>query len=307
MPEDADDVEACRRIRFPEGRRPPRGRPKGAAERAGHARRVRRRRSRLRHATASLLGDSVEHIRRARRGGPLQGQGSLGPRNVAPGGPEGRPAPRRGRRAQAAAGQRPRRRTRCRWAATSWASSAARARPSVVFDMPEPPANVAEAAADLMLGMRMRAYRFDRYKTKKGDDAEPDGALTVRIAAGRSRPPRRSWPRAARPWPRASTSPATSSTSRRTSSTRKNSPSAPRRSTKLGVEVEILDVKAMQKLGMSALLGVGQGSRAREPRRHHALERREGPKAQARRLHRQGRHASTPAASPSSRPAAWRT
>ena len=29
---------------------------------------------------------------------------------------------------------------------------------------------------------------------------------------------------------------------------------------KLGVEVEVLDVKAMTKLGMGALLGVGQGS-----------------------------------------------
>ncbi len=34
---------------------------------------------------------------------------------------------------------------------------------------------------------------------------------------------------------------------------------------KLGVEVEVLDVKAMKKLGMGALLGVGQGS-ARESR-----------------------------------------
>ena len=30
---------------------------------------------------------------------------------------------------------------------------------------------------------------------------------------------------------------------------------------KLGVKVEVLDVPAMQKLGMNALLGVGQGAR----------------------------------------------
>jgi hypothetical protein len=40
-----------------------------------------------------------------------------------------------------------------------------------------------------------------------------------------------------------------------------NSPAAPAgQLRKLGVEVEILDVKAMTKLGMGALLGVGQGS-----------------------------------------------
>ena len=57
---------------------------------------------------------------------------------------------------------------------------------------------------------------------------------------------------------------------------------------KLGVGVEILDVKAMRKLGMGALLGVGQGSRAREPHRRHALERRQEGRGPAR-LHRQGR------------------
>ena len=47
-------------------------------------------------------------------------------------------------------------------------------------------------------------------------------------------------------------------------------------------------MKAMKKLGMNALLGVGQGSRARQPRRGHALERRQEGR-RAGRLHRQGR------------------
>ena len=39
-----------------------------------------------------------------------------------------------------------------------------------------------------------------------------------------------------------------------------NSPNAPPSLAKLGVDVEMLDEKAMAKLGMGALLGVGQGS-----------------------------------------------
>ena len=69
----------------------------------------------------------------------------------------------------------------------------------------------------------------------------------------------------------------------------------------------MLDEKAMKKLGMGALLGVGQGSARREPL---VVMRWNGGKAKgerAGRLRRQGRRASTPAASRSSRPAAWRT
>ncbi len=44
---------------------------------------------------------------------------------------------------------------------------------------------------------------------------------------------------------------------------------------KLGVAVEVLDVADMTKLGMGALLGVGQGSPARQPPRGDALERRQ--------------------------------
>ena len=60
--------------------------------------------------------------------------------------------------------------------------------------------------------------------------------------------------------------------------------------TDLGVDVEVLDVKAMKKLGMGALLGVGQGSKHDGRGRRDAVERRQGPKGQADRLRRQGRH-----------------
>ncbi len=57
---------------------------------------------------------------------------------------------------------------------------------------------------------------------------------------------------------------------------------------KVGVAVEIFDVAAMKKLGMNALLGVGQGSEHESRDGDHALERRQEERA-AGGLHRQGR------------------
>jgi leucyl aminopeptidase len=42
--------------------------------------------------------------------------------------------------------------------------------------------NAAEAVAEIALGARLRAYKFDRYKTKKKDDAEADGATRITFA-----------------------------------------------------------------------------------------------------------------------------
>ena len=117
-----------------------------------------------------------------------------------------------------------------------------------------------EQVADLALGMRLREYRFDRYKTKsKGDDDKPvrtavtiavgDVAAARRAFAARdgladgvllardlvNEPPNILYPDAFAKRARALS--------------------------KLGVKVEVLDVPAMKKLGMNALLGVGQGSR----------------------------------------------
>ena len=39
-----------------------------------------------------------------------------------------------------------------------------------VFDLAETPSDVGRAGADVMLGMKLRAYKFDLYKTKKKDD-----------------------------------------------------------------------------------------------------------------------------------------
>ncbi len=117
-----------------------------------------------------------------------------------------------------------------------------------------------DAAADFALGATLRGYSFDRYKTKRkeGEEAPAKARITLGVAdvaaarkvwAGRqavgegvilardlvNEPPNVLFP---------------AEFARRASALRK-----------LGVGIDILDVKAMRKLGMGALLGVGQGSR----------------------------------------------
>jgi leucyl aminopeptidase len=129
---------------------------------------------------------------------------------------------------------------------------------TIVADLPDGPMKPVQAAA-LAAGMRLRAYKFDRYKTKKkdGEDAglnadvsvavadvaaakkalAPDAHIVDGVILARelvNEPPNVLYP---------------IEFARRASQLRK-----------LGVEVEVLDVKAMTKLGMGALLGVGQGS-----------------------------------------------
>jgi leucyl aminopeptidase len=117
----------------------------------------------------------------------------------------------------------------------------------------------AKQTADLALGMRLRAYAFDRYKTKRKDDEEPKTAKSVTIAVDDPGAARRAFsPRKAAAdgvdiardlvnEPANVLYPA--EFARRTAALKP-----------LGVAVEVLDVKGMQKLGMRALLGVGQGS-----------------------------------------------
>jgi leucyl aminopeptidase len=129
---------------------------------------------------------------------------------------------------------------------------------TVMAELPDGAMEPAQAAA-VASGVRLRAYRFDRYKTKKKDGE--DGGLKAQIslavddvAAARkttagtghlvdgvvlarelvNEPPNVLYPE---------------EFARRAGQLRK-----------LGVIVEILDVKAMTKLGMGALLGVSQGS-----------------------------------------------
>jgi len=116
-----------------------------------------------------------------------------------------------------------------------------------------------EQVADLMLGVRLRAYAFDRYKTKRKDDDERPKKIEVNIACSSPAGAEKAWQRCigvadgvvlARDLinePANVLYPA--EFARRASGLGK-----------LGVAVEVLDVAAMKKLGMGALLGVGQGS-----------------------------------------------
>jgi leucyl aminopeptidase len=128
---------------------------------------------------------------------------------------------------------------------------------TVLAELPDD-AMTAEQAAGIATGIRLRAYKFTRYKTKKKDENEAvraqvsiavgdlgatrkafapsahivDGVLMARELV--NEPPNVLYPE---------------EFARRAAQLRK-----------LDVDVQILDVKAMAKLGMGALLGVAQGS-----------------------------------------------
>ncbi|MFH0299531.1 leucyl aminopeptidase [Bradyrhizobium sp. 31Argb] len=129
---------------------------------------------------------------------------------------------------------------------------------TVMAELPEG-AMKAEQAAAIASGIRLRAYKFDRYKTKKKDGENeqvradvsiavddvaaarkafaPDASIVEGVVIARdlvNEPPNVLYPE---------------EFARRASQLRK-----------IGVDVEVLDVKAMTKLGMGALLGVAQGS-----------------------------------------------
>ena len=117
----------------------------------------------------------------------------------------------------------------------------------------------ANSAAAIAAGIRLRAYKFDRYKTKKKDGESSALRADISIAVGDVAAARKAFapeshvvdgviiarelvnepPNVLFPIEFA----------RRASQLKK-----------IGVDVEVLDVKAMTRLGMGALLGVGQGS-----------------------------------------------
>jgi leucyl aminopeptidase len=136
---------------------------------------------------------------------------------------------------------------------------------TVSFEFPEGSAP-AEAAADFAFGMRLRAYRFDRYKTKKKDGEDKNGTPPANITIALADPAaaRKKW----------SAREAVADGVRIARDLVNEPPNVlfpgefARRAAalkKFGVAVNVLDAKRMKKLGMGALLGVGQGS-AHEPR-----------------------------------------
>jgi leucyl aminopeptidase len=129
---------------------------------------------------------------------------------------------------------------------------------TVLADLASGPMTPAQSAS-VASGVLLRAYKFDRYKTKKKDGEDdaggaavsiavtdvaaakkafvPDGHIVDGVILARelvNEPPNVLFP---------------AEFARRATQLRK-----------LGVEVEVLDVKAMTKLGMGSLLGVSQGS-----------------------------------------------
>jgi leucyl aminopeptidase len=116
-----------------------------------------------------------------------------------------------------------------------------------------------EQAADLALGAQLRTYRFERYKTKRKEGDEPQALAKLTIAVADVAAVRKAWD---------SRGAVTDGVlmvrdlvnepanilypeefARRAAGLKKQ-----------GVSVETLDEKVMKKLGMHALLGVGQGS-----------------------------------------------
>src|SRR6516164_3317066 len=116
-----------------------------------------------------------------------------------------------------------------------------------------------DAVAGVAAGAMLRTYSFDRYKTKKKEGEEKRGSLDLVIATANPAAAKRAWAASEGVaegvvWARdLINEPANvlypEEFARRTAALRK-----------LGVIVDILDVKAMKRLGMNSLLGVGQGS-----------------------------------------------
>ncbi|HUK57994.1 MAG TPA: leucyl aminopeptidase [Stellaceae bacterium] len=123
--------------------------------------------------------------------------------------------------------------------------------------------NEAQIAADLAYGARLRAYRFDKYRTKEKPENKPTlEELTIVVedpaAAKRAFQPLEKVAEAVY-FTRDLVSEPANVIYPETLAEQARSLE------KLGVEVEVLDEKQMKKLGMNALLGVAQGSE-RPPR-----------------------------------------
>jgi leucyl aminopeptidase len=129
---------------------------------------------------------------------------------------------------------------------------------TVLADLPGG-AMTAEQAADVALGATLRGYVFDRYKTKRKEGEEPPPKAKVTIGVADAAAARRAWRRqgavgegviVARDLVNEPPNVLYPGEFARRASALK----------KVGVAIDVLDVRAMRKLGMNALLGVGQGS-----------------------------------------------
>ena len=134
---------------------------------------------------------------------------------------------------------------------------------TVLLDLPSGPMTP-EQAADVVLGARLRTYAFDRYKTKRKDADDKRAPARITFGVANVAAVRKAW--AARDALGAGVMIARDLTNEppnvlfptefaRRAATLKS----------VGVSVDTLDERALKKVGMRALLAVGQGS-ARESR-----------------------------------------
>ncbi|TAN12201.1 MAG: leucyl aminopeptidase [Rhizobiaceae bacterium] len=145
-------------------------------------------------------------------------------------------------------------------------SAVHRARKVVVYLDGSDPAATGADAADLALGMLLRGYGFDRYKTRKGDadEAGDDERQKVTIVTSTAAAAKKAF--------EAGAAVAAGVNLARDLVNEPANHLGPiefaarvKDLEKLGVKVEILTEREMRKLGMGALLGVAQGS-VRPPR-----------------------------------------
>ena len=134
---------------------------------------------------------------------------------------------------------------------------------TVLLDLPSGPMTP-EQAADVVLGARLRTYAFDRYKTKRKDADDRRAPARITFGVANVAAVRKAW--AARDALGAGVMIARDLTNEppnvlfptefaRRAATLKS----------VGLSVDTLDERALKKVGMRALLAVGQGS-ARESR-----------------------------------------
>jgi leucyl aminopeptidase len=130
---------------------------------------------------------------------------------------------------------------------------------TIFCELPDHTMSAAQAA-DLALGVALRAYAFDRYKTKRKEGEDRPLKAKIALCIGDPGSARKAWRRRGALADGVTLArdlvnePANvlfpEEFARRAMSLKK-----------LGVRVEVLDAKAMRKLGMRALLGVALGSR----------------------------------------------
>ena len=163
-----------------------------------------------------------------------------------------------------------------------------------------------DQAADLALGTQLRAYVFDRYKTKRKEGEERAGKAAGHDRGGNAGVGQKAWDSTAEPVADGVimardliNEPANvlfPEEFARRASVAQEARRRGRGARRAG------DEEARHERAARRRAGIAEG----QPRRHHALERRQEGR-RAGRLHRQGRDASTPAAFRSSPRPAWRT